>query len=224
MRDPDLSRDFVVADAIAHAVRSPLSVIAGIASVLRETAGPDARPGLDKIMREAQRVSRMLENRVVIAKLGTAPAVRREWVSVEELVGAALARLDPVFAGRTVTTRLAGDLVAHVDAQLGELCLANLLDNVAAHTPAETPTEIAARRIDGVVIVEVADRGPGLAPNAVDRQAGPEDARVGLVACRTIAAAHGGSITALRRDGGGSIVRVTFPDGAPLPAFGEGVP
>lgn len=221
------NREFLVADAIAHAARSPLSVIAGIASSLRETSTADTREGLDRIVRETQRLSRMLENRVIAVKLEAEVMVRREWVSLEELVGAALARLDATLAGRAVATTVDGELVAHIDPVLGELLLVNLIDNVVGHTPVGSPIEIFARRTGAVATIEVADRGAGLPPMTMRRLAeqthvGASDARLGLAVCRSIAVAYGGAIEADSRVGGGTIVRITLPDGAPLPALDRG--
>ena len=128
------------------------------------------------------------------------------------MVGAALTRLDDALAGREVAVAIADDALAHIDPILGELLLVNLVDNAAKHTPAGTPIELTARREDTTAVLEVADRGPGL-PAGTERlvferffRATPSTTTgvgLGLAVCRGIAVAHGGSIEARRRDGGG---------------------
>jgi two-component system sensor histidine kinase KdpD len=88
------------------------------------------------------------------------------------------------------------------------------------------PLEIASRVRAGWIEVEVLDRGPGLPPGAETRvfekfwRAAPgsvSGAGLGLAICRAIALAHGGSIVAENRSGGGACFRVTLPlrGGAP---------
>src|SRR5262252_8416357 len=112
--------------SISHDLRTPLSVVAGRANVLRATAPDAQRRDLDTIIAEAQRLSRTLEN--LLAVTDHERAANREWVPVEELVGAVLARLEPGLAGRNVSVDVPDNLLAHVDPVLGELLLANLVD------------------------------------------------------------------------------------------------
>jgi two-component system sensor histidine kinase KdpD len=100
-----------------------------------------------------------------------------------------------------------------------------LLDNASKHTPRDTPIELSARRVGNAVVLEVADRGPGLPAGAehlvFERFFQASQTRrgvgLGLAVCRGISVAHGGTIEAVRREGGGTVFRVRLPDGAALP-------
>jgi two-component system sensor histidine kinase KdpD len=220
--------------AVSHDLRTPLASITGMATALQEQSSPeDLRDGLETIVHEAARLSRVLENLLAVTRIegDLGNAARREWIPIEELVGPVLARLDEALAGREVRVAIVGDLLGHIDPILGELLLANLLENAAKYTPAGTPIEITARREGATLVLEVADRGPGI-PAGTETKVfdrffrgaapGTQGVGLGLTVCRGITSAHGGTIEALHRDGGGSRFRVRIPDAEPVPAVDLG--
>ncbi|HTL37158.1 MAG TPA: DUF4118 domain-containing protein [Kofleriaceae bacterium] len=210
--------------SVSHDLRTPLAVINGTATSLREGSEGAQRKQLQTIIDEAQRLSRILTNLLSITKVESGTQPKREWVPLEELVGSALSRLEPELAEHPLTLAVADEL-AHVDPILCEQLLINLVENATKHTPDGTPIEVRARREPRAAILEIADRGPGLpegpAEQVFEKWFRGSTMRVGgvglgLAVCRAIAVAHDGSIEAVRRDGGGAMFRVTFPDdGAP---------
>ena len=206
--------------SVSHDLRTPLAVITGMATSLRDDAKGESREQLETIVDEAQRLSRILTNLLSITKVESGAQPKREWVPLEELVGSALGRLEPELADHPLTLAVTAEL-AHVDPILCEQLLINLVDNAAKHTPPGTPIEVRVRREPKAAIVEVADRGPGL-PDGPPEQVFEKFFRgkgtrkggvgLGLAVCKAIALAHGGTIEALPRDGGGATFRVAFPD------------
>ena len=205
--------------SVSHDLRTPLAVITGTATGLRDTAPAEQREQLDTIVDEAERLSRIVTNVLSITKVEAGAAPRRDWVPLEEVVGSALGRFELELADRPVTVKVADEL-AHIDPILTEQLLSNLLENVLRHTPAGTPLDLEAHREGAATILTVADRGPGL-PDApvfdkfVRGRAGGFG--LGLAVCRAIATAHGGTIAASSPPGGGASFRVTFPDAGPPP-------
>jgi two-component system sensor histidine kinase KdpD len=210
--------------SVSHDLRTPLAVITGMATELRERAHGHERESLDTIVDEAQRLSRILTNLLAITKVETGAEPRREWMPLDDLVGPALERLEPELAGRDVALVITDEL-ANVDPILTEQLLVNLLDNAVKHTEPGCAIEVRANRDGASSIIEVSDRGPGLPPGPPEqvfakffrgRTAGAGGVGLGLAVCRAIALAHGGTIEALPRDGGGTTFRARFPDdGAP---------
>jgi two-component system sensor histidine kinase KdpD len=108
---------------------------------------------------------------------------------------------------------------------LFEQLFVNLLENAAKYTPQASPVEIAARVEDGRIVIEVRDRGPGLPPGKEEAvfekfvrgtHGGVPGVGLGLPICRAIAEAHGGTMVAQNRPGGGALFRVSLPlDGQP---------
>src|ERR1019366_9338934 len=147
--------------------------------------------------------------------------VHEELQPIEEVVGAALGRMEDRLRGREVETRIPADLpLVAFDSALIEQVLINLLENATKYTPAGSPIEVAARAQDGVVEVEVNGRGPGVIPHDAERvfdkfyrahEGEGGGVGLGLTICRGIVAAHGGRIWAEARAGGGASFRFTLP-------------
>jgi two-component system, OmpR family, sensor histidine kinase KdpD len=212
--------------AVSHDLRTPLAAITGAATTLRD-GGPAVDGGqraelLDTICEEADRLERLVRNLLDMTQLQSgALQVKREWVPLEEIVGSALSRLDPRLDGRPVRCDLPADLpMVSADPVLLEQVLVNLLENAAKYTPGGTPLEIRARQREQSLEIEVADRGPGLTAGDEARifekffrgkHAGVPGAGLGLAICRGIVDAHGGTLVAANREGGGALFRVALP-------------
>jgi two-component system sensor histidine kinase KdpD len=212
--------------SVSHDLRTPLATITGAASSLVEEADrldePARRELAQAIREEGERLNRLVANLLDMTRLESgAVQVRREWHPLEEIVGAALARLGSRLGDRPVTVRLPPELpLVPVDDVLLEQVLINLLDNAVKYTPPGTPIEIEAAAGDGWVQLEVADRGPGLPAGDEERvfdkfyrgRTGPvPGVGLGLTICRGIVEAHGGRIAAENRAGGGLLFRIVLP-------------
>jgi two-component system sensor histidine kinase KdpD len=225
--------------AVSHDLRTPLAGITGAATSLRNFTGLESGERaelVDTICDGAARLERLVSNLLSMTRLESGQvAPRKEWVPLEEIVGTALAALEQATSRRELRVDLAADLpLLHVDPILLEQLLVNLLENALRHAP-EGPIELSARRQAGDVEVVVADRGPGLPPEVRARPfekfvRGPAargfGVGLGLAICHGIAAAHGGTIAAEARPGGGTTFRVRLPIGGvpPLEAPREGEP
>ena len=214
--------------AVSHDLRTPLTAITGAASAALDSNthidDVTRRELLESIRDEAERLNRLVNNLLDVTRLESGSLqLRREWIPVEELVGVALARLAKPLSDRKVTTRLPEDLPpVHVDGLLMEQVFINLLENATKHTPAGQPIDVEARLESDEVIVEVADRGPGL-PKGAERKIFDKfygvgtggGAGLGLTICRAIVEAHGGHIEGQNRAGGGAVFRFALPAGQP---------
>lgn len=210
---------------VSHDLRTPLAVITGAASALRDDAGLDdavRRELLDDVCEEAERMERLVSNLLEMTRLESgAVHPRREWVPLVEVIGAALARVERRLAGHALRTSVPDDLpLALVDPVLLEHLLVNLLENAAKHTPPGTLVELRASRQADALAVEVADSGPGLPPGEEERiferfhrgaTAAASGAGLGLAIARGIAQVLGGRLVAGDRPGGGAVFRLTLP-------------
>jgi two-component system sensor histidine kinase KdpD len=224
--------------SVSHDLRTPLAAITGAATTLREAEGLDAatrRDLTEAICEEAERLERLVSNLLDMTRLqsgGVEP--RREWVPLVEVVGGALTRVEGRLRGRGVTTELSDEIpLLSLDPVLVEQLFINLLENAAKHTPPAAEVEIRAVREGGTLVVDVADRGPGIPPGEEERiferfhrgaHAGAGGAGLGLPIARAIAEAHGGRLVASNRPGGGAVFRLTLPlrPGPPSADLGEG--
>jgi two-component system, OmpR family, sensor histidine kinase KdpD len=215
--------------SISHDLRTPLAVIAGASSALNDpTLAMDAatRARLaSSIEDKAKEMSELISNVLDLMRFEAGEVkLRRDWQTIDDLVGTALGRLDERLAVSTVDVKLPNDLPAvNVDGPLITQVLTNLIDNAAKHTPTASTIRIGAT-IDGhMVRVTVDDNGPGLPPGDPERlfakfQRGRDEsivggAGLGLAICRAIINAHGGRITAAQRPEGGAHFEFTLPTG-----------
>jgi two-component system sensor histidine kinase KdpD len=218
---------------VSHDLRTPLATIAGAASSLADPEGltePARQELAREIVSESDRMERLITNLLNITRLESGGfALHKEWHPLAEILGSALTHLKRRLAGHRLTTHLAPDLpMVHVDALAIEEVLSNLLDNAGTYTPPGTPVEITASSMADHVIVDVADRGPGLPdPSRVFEKfyrgqgSAHCGAGLGLAICRGIVELHGGTITAMNRPDGGAAFRITLPIGGtppPVPA------
>ncbi|MBA3460907.1 MAG: sensor histidine kinase KdpD [Deltaproteobacteria bacterium] len=205
---------------VSHDLRTPLAIISGTASALRDSASnltADQVESLDTIVDEAERLGSILYNLLAITRVESGAALRRDWVPLEEIIGSALGRCDSLLGSHPVAVAVDPDVGARVEPVLFEQIVINLVENAAKHTPAGTPIEVRVRAEGNEAIIEVSDRGPGLPPGPHDQLfekfvRGPgvrtAGAGLGLAVCRGIALAHGGRIEAEQRIGGGATFRV----------------
>jgi two-component system sensor histidine kinase KdpD len=149
-------------------------------------------------------------------------ALRRDWQTLDDLVGMALANVESKLTKHEVDVRIPADLPpVYVDATLIVQVFSNLFDNVSKYTPPGTRIYVSALEDGRFVRVVVEDEGPGLPVGDPARlfdkfQRGNEEGSVvgvglGLAICQAIARAHGGEIEAHRREGGGARFEFTLP-------------
>jgi two-component system sensor histidine kinase KdpD len=212
--------------SVSHDLRTPLASITGTATTLLEsetTLDPATRRGLlEMLCEEAGRLNRLVRNLLDMTRLESGSMqVRTEWHPLEEIVGVAAARVEPLLAGHAFTVDVAADVpLVPLDDVLIEQVLINLLENAAKHTPPGTAVQLRAFRGDGEVILEVADTGPGIPAGEESRifakfYRGPGASRggagLGLAICQGIVEAHGGRIWAENRPDKGAAFRFTLP-------------
>ena len=221
-----------ILSSVSHDLRTPLATITGAASSLLETGNALTGSARDELARsiyeEANRLERLVKNLLDITKLEAgALRLHKQWHPLDEVVGAALSRLERRLADHEVKTMLPSDLpLVHLDGVLIEQVLINLLENALNFSPAKTPIELTASASGTDVMVEIADRGIGLPPGEevliFDKfyRAGPireGGVGLGLAISRGIIEAHGGRIWAENRPGGGAVFRFTLPVEASQP-------
>ncbi|NUP11612.1 MAG: sensor histidine kinase KdpD [Polyangiaceae bacterium] len=211
--------------SVSHDLRTPLAAITGAATTMRdETDLPEATRSdlLHSICDEAERLERLVSNLLDMTRLESGTVrLRREWVPVEEPIGSALVRLEKKLGTRRVTTKLADDLpMIFVDPMLIEQLFFNLLENAAKYTPEGSSIDIDARAEPDRVVIEIADRGPGIREGDEERiferfyrgdHAKVSGVGLGLPICRAIATVHDATLTAGNRTGGGAVFTLSLP-------------
>jgi len=216
--------------SVSHDLRTPLAAITGSASSLLEGEArlePQARTALlGGILQEAQRLNELIANLVFATRLEAGEvALRREWTSLEEVVGSALRRAQAQLGDRRVTLDVDPGLpLVDADPVLLEQAVFLLLDNAAHHTPPGTHVHVRGFESEGLPVVEVADEGPGI-PAAEQqriferfaRRSGSSGMGLGLAICSAIVKAHGGSVRLAPGQPRGAAFQLRLPRPATQP-------
>ncbi len=212
--------------SVSHDLRTPLGSITGAASALLdesvEMPENTRREMVQTIQEEAQRLHRLVTNLLDLTRLESGTLkVHKEWTPMEEVVGAALNRLDAQLGGRTVQVELPGDLpLAPLDPVLFEQVVINLVENAAKFSAKEMPITLKAWATERSLTLVVQDSGPGIPEGEEERifeklvrlpGSSSPGAGLGLAICQGIVKAHGGRIQASNRPKGGAQILVSLP-------------
>jgi len=235
-----------VADA-SHELRTPLSVIRGFAEYYRQRGG--LREGeLDRMIRrvedEAARMGVLVEDLLLLARLDQQRPLQRGPVDLLALAADAAQDARLLAANRDIQLSVGsvGPFLVLGDEPRLRQIIRNLVNNALTHTPDGAPVELRLRTLSAErpapggrggtaaqaaaaasVVLEVADRGPGLTPEQAERvferfyRADAARTRktggtgLGLAIVAALAAAHGGTVAVDSRPGQGATFRITLP-------------
>jgi two-component system sensor histidine kinase KdpD len=203
----------VLLSSVSHEVRTPLATITGAASGLlaseRLKELPRETDLATAIYEESQRLEAYVTNVLNMTRLQSGTVqLNLEPQPLEEVVGAALARLEDRLGERNIITELPADLpLLSLDAVLMEQVFFNLLDNAAKYTVSGDTIRISAQAEGASVLITVKDSGCGIKPEdrelvfekffrSKDTEHSVFGAGLGLAICRAIIEAHGGKIWA----------------------------
>jgi signal transduction histidine kinase len=214
-----------VADA-SHELRNPLAVIRTNTDVaLQDEAVPaDVRSRLEAVRRATERMRRLVDDLLALARLELASGTRSE-LDLATMVDEVSDELGPLARahGLALEARVEPGLRVVADRDAVKRALANLLDNAFRHSPGEGTVRVAAERRDGWAVLSVADDGPGLSPveqelvferfwrSDASRSRESGGAGLGLAIVRRIAESHGGTVGVASESGAGSTFELRLP-------------
>lgn len=213
--------------SLSHDLRTPLAVIAGSASTLRDNRSQLSAEEQDQLLESIFEQSRIMaldvSDVLEMTRLHTGPVtLNRQWHPLEELIGAALERCSSKLTLHPVAVDIPADVpMVHVDGVLIEKLFVNLLENAAKYTPPDTHIRIGVSHSAERIGVVMEDDGPGLPPGLeeqlfekfarVSKEGSTSGSGLGLSICRAIAQLHGMTIRAHNRPTGGAQFVVSMP-------------
>ncbi|OGB82189.1 MAG: two-component system sensor histidine kinase KdbD, partial [Burkholderiales bacterium RIFOXYC12_FULL_60_6] len=222
--------------AMSHDIRTPLTALVGQAEVLAASTPltQDQLSSAQSIGQEARELSTLVTNMLEMARLESGQVeLRKDWQSVEEVVGSAIRYARHALGTLVVRTELPDDLpLVEFDASLIERVLVNLLENAAKYGAGSVPSEpaiiVSASITPTMLVVTVRDFGPGLPMNVKGKEdelfakftrghneSSTRGFGLGLAICKAIIDAHLGKITAAQAAGGGAEFTFTLPRNPP---------
>jgi two-component system sensor histidine kinase KdpD len=223
--------------SVSHDFHTPLTQIKGTATGILEQdmqvgSEGEYRQMLEDVVVEADRLERMVTRMLDLSRIEQGVLkLDRELYPIDSIMLDTLERghMRSLVAGRHIEKRIPDDLPpVEIDPILIEQVLVNLIENAMRYTPQESPIEISVKAGDEQLTVSVADRGPGIPTDELERifesyhcarqrqKDGLKEwpghgSGLGLAVCRGFVHAHGGRIWAENRQGGGAVFQFTLP-------------
>ena len=209
--------------AVSHDLRTPLTSISGVASVL--VSQPDMpvenrQRLLREIADDSEWLIRMVENLLSITRINAQPAnLHKNSEAAEEIISEAVRKFRKRFPEMPVEIALPEELLlVPMDPILIEQVLGNLMENAVLHAQTATRIQVRLTQEGDSAVFEVSDDGVGVEPKRLkeifDAVSTSDDGRgmgIGLSVCKAIILAHGGDIEASNRAGGGACFRFRLP-------------
>jgi two-component system sensor histidine kinase KdpD len=210
--------------SIGHDLRTPLTAIRIAAANLQAQAlGDEAHEQADIVLDEAQRLARLFQNIVDMARIDArAVAAERRWVAPSEIWEAVRLQVAGVLNRHLLEPLLDDDTLVFLDPRLTAAALACVVENAAKYAPTGTSVSIWMKWAEGEFQIVVLDRGSGFAeadlPHIFDRfyrgrarSRGVAGTGLGLSIARGLLLAQGGRISAENRPRGGARVTIVVP-------------
>ena len=210
--------------AVSHDLRTPLTTIYGACSAIIDSYDQLSREQkielLEGMKEDSEWLIRMVENLLSVTKIGgdDVKIVKTPTV-IEELLDTVLVKFSKQYPEQEVSIEMSEEFItAPMDAVLIQQVLLNLLENAARHAKGMTELKICVSTENNRVIFEVMDDGCGIPKEQLHHlftgyltetraDSRKSNMGIGLSVCAAIVKAHGGSITAANRHGGGAIFR-----------------
>ena len=212
-----------VADA-SHELRTPLAAVRAYAELFGRGAAErpaDLERSMTGISRESERMSVLVDDLLLLARLDEGRPLERAPVELDDLVREAVETAQTVEPGRPIELET-GNAVVIGDRHRLRQIVDNLLANVRTHTPPDAAVRVTVGRRNGTAEIAVADSGPGLQADQLEHvferfyRADASRARasggvgLGLAIVAAVAEAHGGTVSA-RSDSEGATFTIALP-------------
>ncbi|WP_327089106.1 HAMP domain-containing histidine kinase [Nonomuraea sp. NBC_01738] len=225
-RSEDRMRQFV-GDA-SHELRTPLTSILGYSEYSRQNPRADPAELMRRVEKAAGRMSLLVDDLLLLARVDEQRPLRMLPVDVLALAADAVHDARILAPGRDIGLEVVGGaalIVSGDEVRLRQV-VGNLMSNALFHTDQDTPIAVRVGAGDGLAFLEVADKGPGLSAEQVERvferfyradtsrvRRGGEDrgSGLGLAIVRALVEAHGGAVSVRSALGEGSTFRVELP-------------
>jgi heavy metal sensor kinase len=218
----------------SHELRAPLALMRSEldGALSRSRSRDEYRRVLESLRAEVEHLSRLSDQLLILARADAGALVpAKEPIDVADFLHETAARWEGVAeqSGARVEVGAPSSGQMNADPALLRRVVDNLIENAVRHTAKGTDVLIRSYQANGGWNVEVADHGPGVAPDHRDRlftrfartdsARSPEvgGAGLGLALSAAIAQAHGGTLELVDTDGTGAVFRLHLPNGDIVP-------
>ena len=215
-----------ILDSIAHEFRTPLTALKASATALLSGGldGNQQNELLTVINEESDRMNHLVEEATQLAKLESGQVeLDRHAQNIRQVIDRALEVGKRMIGAHPIKLDIADNLPdVDVDFDLITNVLLQLLENAAKYSSPESPIHISAEKSNGQVLVNVADRGPGIDElerslifdkfyRGKENRFSVQGTGMGLAIAKAVVEAHGGTINVISQLGHGSVFSFMLP-------------
>lgn len=215
--------------SVSHELRTPLARLRVALDLANEARDPEAMQAeVVGLGRDLEELELLVSDLLVTARMDArGPSaelpLRREKVSVREVLEHAKARWSERNPERVVAVSVCTDALAEIDPRLMRRAIQNVFDNAHKYSDPSAPVHVSLTAKDGLAVIEIRDEGIGIAPEDLTHVLSPffradrpevlasSGLGLGLAFTRRIVEAHGGTIVLESRLGAGTTVRLAIP-------------
>ncbi len=209
-------------NSVSHELQTPLAVMQAALDELHRAGETRLAPVVEAMNEAMDRLKRLVKNLLDSARLETGRLEpKREWGEVRDLVDQAIEMVGaPLRAARVVLDVPENLPLLRVDFGLMSQALANVLHNSIVHVPPPVEIRLEAESTATSLVLRISDNGPGIRPELLDTifdrfvrgpEARPGGSGLGLSIAKGFIEIHGGTIEALRAEGGGALFIIRLP-------------
>ena len=210
--------------SVSHELRTPLAAIATASDTLRSSGELTAFQAKlsSEIDAAILRLNRVVQSLLSAARIQSGQVrPKMDWCDLADVVRATLRELGPQLEDHTIKRSVQDGLpLVRADFVLLQQAISNLLVNAVTYSPKGSSIELTAELVGSEAEIHVADRGPGLAPDQIERVfemfhrapgAKPGGTGLGLAIVKGFVEAQGGRVEAGNRNGGGALFSILLP-------------
>ncbi|HOI29132.1 MAG TPA: ATP-binding protein [Melioribacteraceae bacterium] len=213
-------------DSISHELKTPITTIIGAISSLKDDKIFSNKKIITQLIDEAgiasERLKRLVENLLDITRLERGNLkLKQEWHSISDLINSSISRVETESQSRKINCDIGEEIgMLNFDYPLLEQALINILHNSIEYTSSECKIDVTAKRKSDLLIITISDNGMGFPENEIKNlftkfyripgtKAGGTG--LGLSIAKGFIEAHGGTIKAQNRPGGGAEFIISLP-------------
>lgn len=220
----DKERNFML--AVTHELKTPIASVRLLLQTLSRTGISEDQAKKMKIeaINETHRLEHLVQNILLSTRLDELEMIDRSRLDLAEIIDQCVVKMRRIAGtGRSIESKVQGEVAFFGDAMMIESMLLNLIENAIKYSPDESPIHVEAAIREGRVQIRVLDRGVGVIPPEREKifekfyRIGSEETReskgtgLGLFIVKQIVNMHNGEVHALGREGGGSIFEIHLP-------------
>jgi two-component system, OmpR family, sensor histidine kinase KdpD len=216
-------------NSISHELRIPVAAIMGASDSLLYSDHPgEVRDELThEILKASKRLNRLIENLLNMSRLESGHITPRlDWCDIHDLINKVTENLQDELNPFKLHVVIPEDMpFIKIDFGLMEQVLHNLIYNATQYASSSTNLRVKAFYDNGILTLQVMDRGPGFPANEISlifnkfyRVEGSKagGTGLGLSIAKGFIEAHNGTITAMNRQNGGAIFTIKIPTEIPV--------